>query len=383
VLTRRQFLAGGIGLVASLAGADVLAARLLRGYAGAPFVPAGLARYRSAVAAINTAPVDIVCVGDSITEAYYATTLGARWVEQLLADLQTKYGQPGTNVSIYRPGSWGTPGAPPLMALPWTITAPFPNTSYGLGRKNNVVSAGASMSISATCTGFSIVYAKGPAGLTFGSFYYAVDGGTPVPVSAVNASIVGGNLATVTGLSAASHTVAITPNTDHVPIEGIIFYSGNETSGIRVWEGGHSGYETSDYIDGTYPHWIDLVTTLTPALVIIELGRNEWVNGVSAATLVANLTTLVANIRAACTPSPSIMLVAEMQGNYTPGPLWSSYVSAIAAYVAADGNLAYVDTVPTFGGYTVPPSGPLYYSDESHPNDAGHAAIATLIAAAL
>jgi lysophospholipase L1-like esterase len=233
------------------------------------------------------------------------------------------------------------------------------------------------MSISATCTGFSIVYTSGPAASTYGSFYYAVDGGTTTSVDATHATVLGGRLQTVSGLSLASHTVTITPHSDHVPIEGIIFYNGNETTGIRVWEGGHSGITAASYVDASFPHWIDLLPNIAPDLAIIMLGRNEWVTGVSAATFIANLTTLIANVRATATPAPSILLVAEMQGNYTPGPLWSTYVDAIAALVASDGNLAYVDLNPAFGGYTVPPSGPLYNADLKHPNDAGNAEIAS------
>lgn len=39
--------------------------------------------------------------------------------------------------------------------------------------------------------------------------------------------------------------------------------------------------------------------------------------------------------------------------------------------------------MPGFGGYTVPPSGPLYDADLAHPNDAGHTEIAEELAALL
>lgn len=386
-MDRRRFLKGSALAAAALAlGGDGVSRRLLLAASGggASFVvpPNSLTVYRNALGAIEDVPLDIVCIGDSITEAYRASTLSARWVEHLLASLHASHGS-GTNVSVYRPGDWGTPLDPPAMALPWTLVNEAQTVVYGLGRKANVISSGASMSITETCTGFSIVYARGPSGSTFGSFKYAVDGGATTTVSAVNATVQGGRLVTVTGLAPGSHTVAITPDTDHVPIEGIMFYNGNETNGIRVWEGGHSGYKASDYIDGSNPHWIDLLTTVQPSLVTIMLGRNEWVTSVSVATFIANLTTLIANVRSAVTPDPSILVVSEMTGNYTPGLPWSDYVTAIASLVASDGMLAYVDLVPAFGGYTVPPSGPLYNADLAHPNDAGHAEIASELFALL
>lgn len=340
----------------------------------------GLVQWRAAVADRASSPVDIVCIGDSITEGYRASSSANRWVEKLAASLDGTYG--GTT-AIYRPAAFGTPLDPPAFALPWTISGGLQDTTYELGRKNNVITAGGSMSISATSTGFSILYARGPAASTFGSFKYAIDGGATTTVSAVNSVAQGGRMETVTGLALGSHTVAITPDVDNVPIGGIIFHNGTETSGFRIWEGGHSGYKVSDYIDTSLAHWMDGLNQISPDLVIIMLGRNEWVAGTTTGLYISNLQTLIANVRAASYPTPSVMLVAEMQGNYTPGILWSDYVAAIAALVASDGNLAYVDLNPAFGGYTVPPSGSFYNADLAHPSDAGMQEIADEIAAAL
>jgi lysophospholipase L1-like esterase len=351
---------------------------LLAAGGGGPFTLPGLTQWRAAVVTKASSPVDIVCIGDSITEGYQATTSANTWVDKLAAALEANY---GGHTAIYRPGSFGTPGDPPTYPLPWTLVNPNPDTDWGLGRKTNVIFAGESMTIAGVCTGFSIVYTTGPSGASFGSFKYAVDGGAPTTVSALHATVLGGRLVTVTGLSAASHSVVITPDTAYVPIEGIIFYNGTETSGFRVWEGGHSGYRTSDYINGSFPNWIDLLGNISPDLAIIMLGRNEWATSVSVATYIANLTTLIANVRGASSPTPSVLLVAEMQGSDTPGLPWSDYVAGLAALVASDGNLAYVDLNPIFGGYTVPPSGPLYNADLEHPNDAGMIAISNAITA--
>lgn len=376
VISRRRFLSG-LAATAVLAACDppMLTRRLLLATGRGP-----LDTYRRARATRTYAPIDIVCIGDSMTEGYRSTTLAAAWPDVLAGLLATTYSLPS---SIYHAGAFGTPLDPPAFALPWSQVGAAPDTTYGLGRKNNVISAGKSMAITENCTGFSIVYTRGPSGSTFGSFKYNVDGGPTTSVSAVNATVQGGRLETVTGLASGSHTVAIIPDSDHVPIEGVVFYDGNERSGFRVWEGGHSGYHASDYIDGSVPHWIDLLGQITPDLAIIMLGRNEWVAGTSVATYIANLTTLIANVRAASSPSPSVMLLAQMQGNHTPGVLWSDFVAGISALVASDGNLAYVDLVPAFGGYTVPPSGALYDADLDHPNDAGMTEIANEIAAVL
>jgi len=382
-VNRRDFLMGsGFSLIAlALGGCDVLSRRLLMGggSGGGFSAPSPLARYRDALAGRATSPVDIVCIGNSITEGYFASSLANRWVEQILAALNTTYGS-GTNVSIYRAGAWGDPAIPPLT-LPWTLTNASPGNSWGFGRKFNNMSAGAQMSLAATSTGFSIVYSQGPSADGFGSFKYAVDGGATTTVNAVNATTLSGRLETVSGLSLASHSVVITPDTANAPIDGIIFYNGNETNGIRVWEGGHSGFLASDFLDPAKPHWIDLLGNISPDLAIIMLGRNEWVTGVSTGTFIANLATLIANVRATASPAPSILIVAEPQGDYAPGPLWSSYVTAMANLVASDGNLAYVDLNPGFGGYTVPPSGPLYNADLKHPSGAGEDEIAAEIMA--
>ncbi len=343
---------------------------------------AALRTWYSALEHRDTAAANAVFIGDSITEGQAATTLGNRWVEKLGGDFRDTY-EPGGYCSVYAPAAWGTGQT---LALAWTIGTPSVNYDFGWGRRCNIIPNGSAstMTISAVCTGFDILYAKG----TVGTFGYTIDGGSTTSVNAAAGSPTGGHVESVRSLAAASHTVVIRRTVDGAvsgaAIEGIIFYNGNETSGVHIWEAGHGAADSAYYVDPTEQYWVADLVTVQPQLVVIHLGTRDYFLQTAVATFKANITTLVTTILANCTIAPSIVIVAGAQTQSTVLAIpWLSYTTALQQVAVANG-VGYLDITGPFGGYVVANTvSDLFAGDFVHPTDAGHALIADVLFDAL
>lgn len=360
----------------------MLARRLMGARYVAPRDPL-LATYWAGVAGMSSAPLEIVCVGDSVTEGQQASSVDARWVEQFADTMQTAY-DPSHLTGKYHPVVFGVSFVDPPN--PWTGVDNVRDPTYGLGRRNDPMVSTTTASITFTGTGFKLLWTQLSGG---GTFKYRVDGGSYTNVSTNATPTLSGRQTTVTGLSRASHTVDIAYVSGTPNVEGIFVMDGNESSGVHVWEAGHGGYTTTDYLDVSNPHWIDCIGAIQPALVTLMMGINDYSDlnphHNSPTAFKANLATIIANIRAQCTVTPSILLIASYQAKVpTHTYLWSDYVTAMADLVTSDGNLAYLDLVSAFGGYVDPTAGdPLLDGDLVHPNDTGYALIASMVASRL
>src|SRR5206468_1275234 len=112
-------------------------------------------------------------------------------------------------------------------------------------------------------------------------------------------------------------------------------YNGDLNKGIQVHDCGHYGYNSGSWVSAGVgsTQWPAAVGKLGSSLVIIEIGINDLTVPLTAAQLQANITTLIAKVRAGYTGGgysyapPPIVLV----------PIWSrSTLEALGTpYVAA------------------------------------------------
>lgn len=367
-------LVAAVVAVGYIASAVVLGTRLLpsSGTGSIGVDQGALARWQAAVGDISTATADIVVVGDSITEGNNATTNANRWVELLGTGLVAAH---GTQAMVYR--SAGDGGG--LASQPWTLTNGSMTTDYGLGRRARLMGASATASISVTGTGFSLVYVKGPG---LGTFEYTVDGGAPTSIDTSNAQLMGGRFETVTGLSSGAHTVLVTRTAGTVYLEGIIPKVG--TGGFRIWEAGHGGYGVFEYTDGPYEHWADALTTIDPDLVVVMLGGPDYIYSRPSTQVRTRMEQFITRLRSVTDASILILAEWRLGGSNTYAEPWANYVDQIADLVADDGDIAYLDLVPTFTpGYAPADPGDGLIDDGTHPNDTGMDVLADLVLAEL
>jgi lysophospholipase L1-like esterase len=216
-----------------------------------------------------------------------------------------------------------------------------------------------------------------------GSFTYTVDGGAPVTVNTNGAEAIGSTSITVT---LGKPVIVITaPASGRLTLLGV---QENVTGsgGVRVAKYGINGSVTNDHIVGTVAtSQQNLVKNLVvPDLTLIDLITNDYGHGdVSIATFKANMTTMITN--GLLSGSVALMIPIPPSGRRGPlgvpdsvplnqTPVFDEFVQA--TYDLADQyDLMVIDLRMIYGDWATA-NAEGYMSDDYHPNDAGHRAIA-------
>lgn len=334
-----------------------------------------VARLQAALSTRDVAPLDILVIGDSITEGAGASQYAFRYVSKLREALRAAFPTPGigsgggVNYRTAFPEQGSIPKNPP-----GSFTA---DARYGFGKRSIQLVGGTNLVFTERATSFKISWYQDTG---TGSFTYSVDGGAPVTVNTVGAHS-GETLTTITGLAEGVHTLTLAWVSGFVEINGIQVYCRDEASGIRIWESGHFGYKSSDFlagISGGGPQdWMQSITNVQPHHVIIELGANDALTD-SAATFQGNLATLMAAVRSHITTSPGFTLVAVGERQDTLVEPWANYVAKMTGMASSDGGIDVVDMTKVIPKSTG--GGDLWWYDGVHPSDYGHKLIGQAIA---
>lgn len=267
-----------------------------------------------------------------------------------------------------------------------TNTNATARSDYGLGRKSYTVQPGNALNIvTPGSTSVWILYTKGPG---LGKISYTVNGGAATVVDTAAASVSHAKIQ-ITGLNPGGNDTIVATVTDaDVIIEGVSFFNEDETKGIRVWEGGHSGYTANDF--DTSQLWADsLVNIPNLKLVVLSIGRNDQFFGRTPAQLKTSLQNLIALIRSKVSTDPSFILVSYFKQNQDPpgsSAPWADYVAKYQEVADADSKVTMVDIEPLFGpdpGIGSDTRDGLLSSDYVHPSPAGYEAIGDYIAGAV
>jgi lysophospholipase L1-like esterase len=178
-------------------------------------------------------------------------------------------------------------------------------------------------------------------------------------------------------------------------LNGVFVYDGDETKGIHVYEGGHSGYRAADYTASAT--FAGRVNAISPALVVIALGLNEFGSAGSQRTSTqykADLSTLIANLRTAGVTASFLLVTPYDPTGQSPV---ATNAEPFSAYVAAAQSIADSDTggpngasgvahLPLSAAGRLPPTTGLasgLYVDGFHAADAGHSWYADIMVGAL
>ncbi len=360
------------------------------------------AKFRHAIANRMSSPVDIMCIGDSLTEGARASTLETRWVNVLRDLLRAAYPTPGITGGFgYIPAQYYTTGPnnnSQVFTLGGTANV-LADTTFGLGKRSVVLDAsGEKINASGVvCSSFDVVYTQGT---TQGVVGVSIDGGAVV-THATNGATSSGTRWNAGALTPGPHDIEISwQSGNKVDLEGIMVYNGDESAGIRMWEGGHGGFKAGFFdISAAPTYWQECVTNVQPDLVLIELGANDWwynsgvVSGsygnFAPAQMKTYLTNIINGIRARCTIPPSIaLLIAHDRGDASqvvgqvPLLPWNDYVAAYYELAAADPSIGIIDMRNIMGPvpYTVgAPSYGQLHVDKVHLVDSGNTTYANAI----
>jgi lysophospholipase L1-like esterase len=349
--------------------------------------------FQTAIAKRESAAVDIVCIGDSLTEGADVTNIEKRWVARLRDKLRAFYPTPGvTGGQGYICANYYVIGnaSVPQQNQVFTQTGGTTDASYqtGLGRRFRRLSqAGDKLNITVTCSSVDVVYTKGTGRGVLG---LSIDGGSVTTVNTSGGAVSGSKFSSG-ALTPGSHAIEITwVSGGNVDVEGMMVYNGDENAGIRIWEGGHGGVKSDFYTAGTQS-WIETIHQIQPDHLFIELGANDWFynSGVVAGSYGSfppsftqtNIEDLVGDLRTKCTVPPSItLIIAHARGDASPTvgqvPLevWDAYVDVYYAIAAADPSIGIIDMNTAMGPQawvSGQPSYGLLSTDKVHINDSG------------
>jgi lysophospholipase L1-like esterase len=358
--------------------------------------PSPLRALRAAWALRASKPVNIVILGDSVTQGYYATTFDQSLVAILMARLCQANGQPVAggyaNMSTNVTGSY--------TGRNWTIANGTDTSNYGIGYAATTLASNTPGPVGTATTSYMcdrlwVHYPIAASGL--GTFTIAIDGGGPVTITPTGTARTG--VVWDSGqLTRDIHTVAVAANSATAAVvEGATFFDGNGNTagtvgtlsaanantgaGLRLFNAAHFGFKAISYaaVSGAGVWWTDAFDTVNPDAVFIFLGVNDCSTRTTA-QYHDDLTTVIARIATACAAytilTPSIVVC----GMYGVGAtdLMPPY-RVVARQVAAEQQVAYIDWYDMVG-YVGTATADIYSLMSSidpptgkiHPSNVGH-----------
>ena len=315
----------------------------------------------------STTPFDILGIGDSLFSGQAVSTIGARWPSRMIDRLRVRLPSGAVGALGYIPASYahGTP------ANPWTYTGnTLADARFGLGKQGRILgpnsgSGAGTGTATITCSSFKLVMYQGA---TSQSVTVTIDGGAPTTVNLSNIPIY--QTWTSPALTPGSHTITVAcTSASSTTLLGVMTYNGDETKGIRYWDGAQSGSRVDQFnaADGGESRWADSIgPVFTPSLIIAEWLTNDYTNRTPAQyqTSIGNVLALLRTK----TTAPIIWVAPyERIATGFGGATWQQYVDALKAATASDAASSVFD-VRTF----VPRLAPDTYgalADGTHPSN--------------
>lgn len=345
------------------------------------YVPGSLRRWQKALAGVRngTANAVIATCGTSITMGAYAgnsSINGSRpgSLARKLVSMLSGYGIPSVCEMFFGNGS--TTSGNPLEYFDSRIT----RTGSWAIRSNEGISAGG-YGVIATTTGTiaftfdgafdTLVVYEGQYG-TPGAYSANIDGSTVVTASQacpVGPASVSKRVHTFSAVSAGAHTLNLAWVSGAPILHGAELYSSTSKI-VRIVNLGIGGSKISDWdVDApTYNGAIFVInSTVSPDLVLVEMGPNDWGQGTNVAAYTASLTSFLTKIKAVrdvifFTSWPSQTTVATVAAQ-------QSYVKA-AIGVCISLGIPFVDEWSEWGTWSALNTAGTC-QDSYHPNASG------------
>lgn len=306
----------------------------------------GLRGWNAAIASRSTALARAVFIGDSITQLF-CNNIAQKLNSQYNTRADSKY----KALSTY--DTWNT----------WTGTK---EATHGLGGFGGTLSGSNEGTMIATCDGFVVLYDVQQSGGADLNIY--IDGVLQTTINTTDAGISGatesGRVWTSSAFTYGSHTLRVTRSgTGTVMVSGAFYTNGNRTTGVQVYNAGHSGWSVSNFesVESTY----EAVVNLAPALISVFLGTNDYASG--AATFETNLTSMVQRLKSD-NPLASILLIAPYQAHDRSG--WSDFVQVVKDVAVAE-ETEFLDLYESMGGLGATADVYSLSDDNIHPNTKG------------
>lgn len=337
-----------------------------------------LKSFRAALGDRSNNPVNILFIGDSKTEGNGAGSPDARWMTRFTRGLQHKSNPANVRGGFgYIPAVYGTTDFTSFTLAGSYVVNKLRNAdTIGLGKRHVQIASTGTMTITFSGSQYGnpssvdILYGQSSGA---GTFSYSVNGGSPVNVNAAG-TLTYGKTVRVTGFSpAGDNTLVISGVSGAVNIEGIMHFVGDETSGIRAWDAAHSGTR-ADWVNVPTDGWWNTAASISPSLVYLSLGRNDFSTGTSLADIRADLEGIITKVRTLTPNPPSIIFGMDWEDAASaPVDTYANFHAAMRDMVLTDGDIAFFDAQSVIG--KIKNSMDNVYSltgDYTHLNAKGH-----------
>lgn len=353
------------------------------------YQPGSLGRYRAALANVRagTGALKIAFIGDSTTMGYRSNaTINLSRLNGYPVRVGTMLSstiQPTTTDSIFGNGSNNSGDLFNKYDTRWSTT--------GSWLQNGFISAGGQM---LTTTGAGTLSFTPPSGLSIDSadIYYRnsttaaqsftinVDGGGTLATVTTNTSVNSIGKSTVTFAAGSSHVINMVWVSGTAAISGVDTYL-STVPRIRILNLGIFGSTSTDWANTVVGSFtpVPAVGVIAPALCIINIGINDWLNSTGVATYVANMQSIITTLTTTC----DIILVSPTPTNTSgiAAAVQQQYVTAVEG-LAISNRLPYIALFERFGSYATA-NALGFMGDSNHPSNLGYWDIAQVVVNAI
>lgn len=335
---------------------------------------ANLRRWRTAFAAqkAGTARAHIHCVGDSVTQGYYATNpfYQNSWVDRLRSHVEAWTGVT-TGTGIVSVSDIALAAGTEETRLSHSGTVFFAR-GYANSACRKISGVGQYVQLAATAADTVVVYYLNFPGA---AFLQILEDDVQKFNGNTNATeaVVSGGYTVSGGVGSGPHDYQAAYVNGDAYVLGIEARIGAETSGVKVSRLGASGRRWQDIFDTTNPGSSLNYLTATHVgadLTVFTLAINDADTGSDIATMKSSMATVVAALQAA---GSDVLLVVPPQPNPSQTPTWTPYRQALYDQAAVLG-CALLDLTDRWGGYYA-----TMMQDAYHPNNLGHVDIAQAV----
>lgn len=333
-------------------------------------------RYQGGLVNAKSKVVEALFIGSSTTEGVNGTSYDNRYTDvygRLMHAAFNATSVVGGRHILANNSGWGQSG---------TITT----NNDGLGLRTKVLANGAYMERAnvTNCTGFAVDYTQGSGSA---AFTVTIDGGSATVVTPSTAGAANQHTGrwTSSALTRGTHTIRITANADNVGFSGIYVLDGDTTTGMRVYNSGLGGTNSSDFVGASADKiWERAATWSDLALVGIMDWSNDYSQDRNPVTYSkANVQDTIDAIRAAGLLCDIALIHTYKRLDVTtPTYTWESYGEAIRDLAETNDGVYFIDVsdiFPTANNSTDDPED-LLGSDDIHLNDAGYALMGRVLA---
>lgn len=332
----------------------------------------------------------VVFVGDSLTEgrgASYEHGFVPRLATRMRRALDLNW-TPGLKGSTYIPA---IPGYPRKDRYPWTLGGSMMpavdiHEPYGLGRRSVLLTDDQYAELTFTGDAMEIFLTAGPDYGLAGIQLNDGEGGTTFRTwgSRTTTAVTTGSTSWKSSckpIGRSTWTVRVKAYPGQtIRLEGGVFHDGDATTGVTLYDGGHSGYRVLHF-SGEEPrtrHWALPLAKINPDLVVVALGTNDILTGgpTPAETYGDRVRSIVELIKVHA-PRASVALLAQPCPNGHSVNVWEDYIEQQreAARCLGAAVLDVRDRVPS-GVH----GGDELYKDNVHPLAPGYEAYAQALA---